>query len=90
MKKWLTLIVVVLLVVAGWIAAGPYLTINAIRSAVQEQDAAKLSQHIDFPALRTSLKQQAYTTLSMNLTYLATSRDPLRLCHTRNGATRTA
>lgn len=58
MKKWLVLIVVVLLVVAGWIAAGPYLTINAIRSAVQEQDAAKLSQHIDFPALRTSLKQQ--------------------------------
>lgn len=58
MKKWLALIVVVLLVVAGWIAAGPYLTINAIRSAVQEQDAAKLSQHIDFPAVRAGLKQQ--------------------------------
>ena len=58
MKKWLALVVVVLLAVAGWIAAGPFLTINAIRSAVQEQDAAKLSQQVDFPALRTSLKQQ--------------------------------
>lgn len=58
MKKWPALIVVLLLAVAGWIAAGPFLTVNAIRSAVQEQDAARLSQHIDFPALRTSLKQQ--------------------------------
>ena len=58
MKKWLVLIAVVLLGVAGWIAAGPFLTINAIRSAVQEQDAAKLSQYVDFPALRINLKQQ--------------------------------
>ena len=58
MKKWLALIVVVLLLIAGWIAAGPFFTVNAIRSAVQEQDAAKLSQHVDFPALRSSLKQQ--------------------------------
>jgi hypothetical protein len=58
MKKWLILIVVVLLALAGGIAAGPFLTVNAIRGAVQAQDAAKLSQHIDFPALRASLKQQ--------------------------------
>lgn len=58
MKKWLALIVIVLVLIAGWIAAGPFLTINSIRGAVQAQDAAELSQHVDFPALRTSLKQQ--------------------------------
>lgn len=58
MKKWLALVVVVLVLVAGWIAAGPFLTIHAIRSAVQEQDAAKLSEQVDFPSLRISLKQQ--------------------------------
>ena len=58
MKKWLALIIVILLGIAGWMAAGPFFTINAIRSAVREQDAAKLSQQVDFPALRTSLKQQ--------------------------------
>lgn len=58
MKKWLALIVVVLVLVAGGIAAGPFFTINAIRTAVKEQDAARLSQQVDFPSVRTSLKQQ--------------------------------
>ena len=58
MKKWLALIVVILLALAGWLAAGPFITVNAIRTAVQQQDATKLSQQVDFPALRTSLKQQ--------------------------------
>jgi len=58
MKKWLILVVIILLAIAGWIAAGPFLTIHAIRSAIQEQNAAKLSQYVDFPALRTSLRQQ--------------------------------
>lgn len=58
MKKLLALLIVVLALVAGGIAVGPFLAINGIRAAVQEQDAAKLSEYIDFPALRTSLKQQ--------------------------------
>ncbi|GAB3367689.1 DUF2939 domain-containing protein [Lysobacter rhizosphaerae] len=58
MKKWLILVVVIFLAIAGWIAAGPFLTIHAIRGAIQEQNAAKLSQYVDFPALRASLRQQ--------------------------------
>ncbi|MDR7098747.1 hypothetical protein J2X04_001094 [Lysobacter niabensis] len=58
MKKWPILVVIILMAIAGWIAAGPFLTIHAIRSAIQEQNAAKLSQYVDFPALRTSLRQQ--------------------------------
>jgi hypothetical protein len=58
MKKWLALIVVALVLSLGWLAAGPFIAINGIRGAVQQQDAAKLSEYVDFAAVRTSLKQQ--------------------------------
>lgn len=58
MKKWLVVIVAVLALAVGWIAAGPFLTIHAIRGAVKEQDAARLSEYVDFPALRANLKLQ--------------------------------
>lgn len=58
MKKWLVLLAVLLLLLVGYIAAGPYLTINAIRDAVQSQNSAMLSRQVDFPALRSSLKLQ--------------------------------
>lgn len=58
MKKWIVLGVVAILALAGWIAAGPFMTINAIRAAVQAQDAAAVAEHVDFPAVRSSLKAQ--------------------------------
>jgi hypothetical protein len=58
MKKWLALFLVILFVVAGYVAAGPYLTVRAIKSALREQDADALSEQVDFPALRASLKAQ--------------------------------
>lgn len=58
MKKWLALFVVVVLVIAGYVAAGPYLTMRAIKSALQAQDAGALSEQVDFPVLRASLKAQ--------------------------------
>ncbi|GAB3351563.1 DUF2939 domain-containing protein [Lysobacter tyrosinilyticus] len=58
MKKWLIAIVAVLTLAIGWIVAGPFLTIHAIRNAVQKQDAARLSENVDFPALRANLKLQ--------------------------------
>lgn len=58
MKKWIVLIAVVLLALGAYVAAGPYLTVRAIRAAVQAQDAAALSKQVDFPALRASLKAQ--------------------------------
>jgi hypothetical protein len=58
MKKWLAVIVAVLALAASWIAAGPFFTIHAIRNAVKEQDAARLSEYVDFPALRANLKLQ--------------------------------
>jgi len=42
----------------AWIAAAPYLTVNAMRHAAERGDAAALASHIDFPALRANLKSQ--------------------------------
>jgi hypothetical protein len=58
MKKWFALFLVVLLAIAGYVAAGPYLAMRAIKSALRAQDAGALSKQVDFPALRTSLKAQ--------------------------------
>lgn len=58
MKKWIALALVVLLAFAGWFAAGPFLAINGIREAIKTQDTAALSDHVDFPLLRQSLRAQ--------------------------------
>jgi hypothetical protein len=58
MKKWIVLLVVLVALLAGYVAAGPYLTVRAIRDAVREQDSAALADQVDFPALRASLKAQ--------------------------------
>lgn len=58
MKKWLLAAGLALLLLFGYVAAGPYLTVRAIRGAVVEQDAAALARQVDFPALRDSLKAQ--------------------------------
>jgi len=61
MKRAAAIVFVVAVVAfAGWIAVGPFLAANAIRSAVARNDEAELDQHIDFPAVRDSLKSQIY------------------------------
>ncbi|RYZ70833.1 MAG: DUF2939 domain-containing protein [Lysobacteraceae bacterium] len=58
MKKWIALALVAVLLLGGYVAAGPYLAIHGIRQALAEQDTARLERHVDFPALRVSLKAQ--------------------------------
>lgn len=64
MKKWIALVVVLLLALGGYIAVGPYLAINGIRTALAEQDTGKLERHVDFPALRVSIKAQVEDALA--------------------------
>ncbi|MDR0182266.1 DUF2939 domain-containing protein [Lysobacter arvi] len=64
MKKWIALLVVVLLALAGWIAAGPFLAMNSIREAVAKEDTAELARHVDFVAVRRSLRAQVEDTLA--------------------------
>lgn len=60
MKRWLVGGVLLALVmgVATYVVAGPYLAIHGIRTALAEQDTAKLERHVDFPALRVNLRAQ--------------------------------
>ena len=58
MKKWIALTVVLLLALGAYVVAGPYLAINGIRTALIEQDTGRLERHVDFPALRVSIKAQ--------------------------------
>lgn len=58
MKKLLAAGLVILVVLLGAWASGPFLTVHNIRKAIEAQDTAALSQHIDFPALRANFKQQ--------------------------------
>jgi hypothetical protein len=58
MKKELVLLLVAVLAVGGYVAAGPWITVRAIRHALQAQDATALAEQVDFPAVRASLKAQ--------------------------------
>lgn len=49
---------VVLLALAGWIAAGPYMAIRGIQQAMEKRDVSKLASHVDYPTLRANLKAQ--------------------------------
>ena len=40
----------------GWYIASPYVSVYQMRSAAENRDAEKLSEYIDFPALKEDLK----------------------------------
>ena len=46
----------VLALLIGWYFASPYITLHQMKSAAETGDAAGLSEHIDFPALKEDLK----------------------------------
>lgn len=57
--RWIPwLVVALLLALLAWVGSGPWRTIEGIRRAVKTEDARALAQHVDFPALRASLKPQ--------------------------------
>jgi hypothetical protein len=51
---------VVLLVVAalGFVYASPYIALSRVKKAADARDAQTVNEYVDFPALRSSLKEQ--------------------------------
>lgn len=49
---------VVMLLSAGWYFGSPRWTLHQMQAAAQAKDADKLSEYIDYPTLRASLKEQ--------------------------------
>lgn len=58
MKKILWLLVLLSLATAGYVAAGPHITILEIKTGIAERDSGKLSENIEFPRLRQNMKNQ--------------------------------
>lgn len=58
MKKALLVLLLLAVVGVGYIAAGPYITVAAIREGIADNDAEKLTENIDFPMLRQNIKDQ--------------------------------
>lgn len=58
MKKLIALFLVALLVLLGYVAAGPYLAMRGIHAAVEARDFGKLERYVDFPALRVRMREQ--------------------------------
>lgn len=57
-RRLLALALLVLLLVGGWIAAGPFIAIRGIQQAMDTRDVSKLAAHVDYPALRANLRAQ--------------------------------
>ena len=51
-------IAVVGVLFAIYVAAAPYITVHQIQAAAESRDGEALSEHIDFPSVRQSLKDQ--------------------------------
>ncbi len=58
MKKILTITVLLIAALGAYVAAGPYIALHRIKAGVEQRDAAKLAENIDFPTLRSNLKNQ--------------------------------
>jgi hypothetical protein len=58
MKKTAVLVGALILAMIGYAAVGPLITIRQLKSGLEQQDSEKLSEYIDFPTLRTNLKEQ--------------------------------
>jgi hypothetical protein len=53
-----TVLVIVVVAVLGYAYASPYLALNRLKRAADERDAQTVSEYVDYPALRESLKDQ--------------------------------
>lgn len=57
---------VILALFIGWYLASPYIAVHQIKSAAQSRDAEALSEHIDFPALKESVKASMSASIMSN------------------------
>jgi hypothetical protein len=70
-------VAVVAVLFAIYVAAAPYLTVHQMKSAAENSDGEALSEHIDFPSVRQSLKDQMNAMLIKDLTTDETKHHPM-------------
>jgi hypothetical protein len=57
-KIWWTLAATLAFLIAGWTYYSPYYAIHQLQKAAEEGDPVALTQYVDFPALRDSVRGQ--------------------------------
>jgi hypothetical protein len=63
----ITGVALIVVVLAVFAYASPYLVLSRLRDAVQARDANMINHYVDYPALRVSLKQQVTQMLSQRM-----------------------
>lgn len=58
MKKLLLLLGLIVVLLAGWLVSGPYLTLRGLAQAIEQKDTSRLDRYVDFPLLRANLRAQ--------------------------------
>ena len=58
MKKLIAAVMLVLIGLAVYVGAGPFITMHRINSAIVAEDSARLAEEVDFESLRQSLSEQ--------------------------------
>lgn len=66
--RWpMVALVLAALLMAGWYLAGPWWAMRQLRAAAEAGDTAALSQRIDFPAVRQSIKNEVREVMARQL-----------------------
>ncbi len=58
MKGLKYLIIAAIAIFVAWYAYSPYQTVHAMKAAGENRDGEALAEHIDFPSVRESIKEQ--------------------------------
>ena len=77
LKKITIAAAVAVIVIAATAYASPYYALHQIKTALAERNAEALAEHVDFPALRTSVKAQLETSMARSIEATAGSGNPL-------------
>ncbi|WP_426071244.1 DUF2939 domain-containing protein [Janthinobacterium sp. DSP2-3-3] len=77
MKKITIAAAVAVIAVAAITYASPYYALHQIKTALAERNAEALATHVDFPALRASVKAQLESNMARSIEATAGSDNPL-------------
>jgi hypothetical protein len=61
---------------SAYLASGPFITINGIKSSIKEKDSDRLSTYIEFDLLKKNLKEQ-FNTEMLKVTAADPDKNPL-------------
>jgi hypothetical protein len=77
LKKLITTLFGLIVIGLGvYLASGPFITINGIRSSIKEKDSDRLSTYIEFDLLKKNLKEQ-FNTQIIKATAADEEKNPL-------------